>query len=336
MITIKDVAREAGVSIATVSRALNLPDTVSPDALVRVNRAIKVLGYAPNMIARSLKVQASRTVGIIVPDLGNPFQVRIIKGATRLLYAEGYTPLICDTEEDPDKETMYLKNLVERRIDGLIFVPVYQHRQPDRQIRQMRFPLVFVDRHISEEHDCVQSNNQAGISLLVGYLFGLGHRSIALIGGPRLSVNGREREEAFLAMLDQYGLDRQRNPVAESDFTVDGGYLAARNLLRADPRPRAIITANNLMGMGALKAIKEAGLSIPGDVVLVTYDGVGELVDPPLTYVRQPAEEMGTEAARLLVERLKGEGGQPPRLVRFEPTLQVSRPPVADPGPAKP
>ena len=325
MITIHDVAREAAVSIATVSRVINQPETVSPDTLKRVSAAIKHLGYAPNMIARSLKVKASQTVGIMVSDLTNPFLLRIIKGASRELYAAGFTPVICDTEEDPDKEITYLRNLVERRIDGLIFIPVFQHKHIDRQLTKLNFPLVFVDRHITDDYDCVQSNNQAGISLLFNHLFSLGHRDLALVGGPRQSINGQEREDAYRAMLKHYGMDVQHNPVVVGDFTIEGGYRAARELLAQKVRPRAIVAANNLMGMGVLKAIKDGGLRIPDDIVLVIFDEISELVDPPLTFVRQPAQEMGAEAARLLMGRIRGDSLTAPRLVRFDPVLQVNQ-----------
>lgn len=261
----------------------------------------------------------------MISDLTNPFLVRVIKGASRELYSAGYTPVICDTEEDPGKEATYLKNLVERRIDGLVYIPVFQHKRIDRQLRSLSFPLVFVDRHISDDYDCVQSNNQAGISLLVSYLFGRTYRHLALVGGPRESINGLEREEAYVAMLRQYGLDPANNPVVNGDFTIDGGYQATKTLLSLPKRPRAIVAANNLMGIGALQAIKEAGLAIPQDLDLVIFDEIGQLVDPPLTFVRQPAQEMGAEAARLLLERMRGAEISKPRLIRFDPILQINQ-----------
>ena len=185
MVTVYDVARMAGVSGATVSRAVNNPEAVSPDTLARITKAIDKLGYAPNMIARSLKAKASHTVGVIIPDITNPFQVKIAKGVERILSAAGYTPILCDTEESPEQEARYLSDLMDRRIDGLILVPALESRAALPMIRKRGLPAVLVDRAISPDHDSVRCNNLSGISLLVGHLVQLGRDSIHMIGGPQ-------------------------------------------------------------------------------------------------------------------------------------------------------
>jgi DNA-binding LacI/PurR family transcriptional regulator len=327
MVTVHDVAKLAGVSSATVSRAVNTPAVVSPETLDRITRAIAKLGYAPNRIARSLKARASDTVGVIIPDITNPFLVKIVKGVEKTLSAAGYTPILCDTEESSDKEERYLTDLMERRIDGVVLVPAMDSRAAVRILKKRGLPAVFVDRSISPDFDCVKSNNISGLSLLVSHLIQLGRTSIRMIGGPQATVVGRERNDAFRMLMDRYQLARDETSLVPGDFTIEGGYRLAVEMLKERPLPQAIISANNLMGIGALKAIREAGLKLPSDLDLVVFDelgDMGELLDPPLTFVRQPALEMGAQAATLLLERMRGNATRAPRSVIFEPVL-VSR-----------
>ncbi len=327
MYTIRDVAREAGVSIATVSRALNAPDLLTPLTRKKVERAIKHLGYEPNLIASSLKSRKSTMIGIVVSDIQNPFFVRIIKSAERLLKTESYTAIICDSEEDPDKEAAYLRELFSRRIDGLIIIPSLEHNRILQILGRRSAAVVFVDRYLSEDFDCIKSNNQAGMSLLISHLIARGYREIGLISGPLQTLTGRERYEAYLQMMRRHNLPLNDNFVQISDFSVEGGYQATRRLLQSAARPEAIVAANNLTGIGALRAIHHSGLSIPDDIGLVIFDEVmlGDLTHPPLTVVMQPAEEMGMEAAKLLIERMKGTSGLPPQLIVHEPKLLVRR-----------
>jgi LacI family transcriptional regulator len=327
MVTVYDVARMAEVSSATVSRAVNNPDAVSPETLARITKVIAKLGYAPNKLARSLKAKASDTVGVIIPDITNPFLVKVVKGLEKTLSAAGYTPILCDTEESPDKEERYLTDLMERRIDGVVLVPAMDSRAAVLLLKKRGLPAVFVDRSISPDFDCVKSNNVSGLSLLVGHLIQLGRKSIRMIGGPQATVVGRERNDAFRMLLERYQLPQSEVSLVHGDFTIEGGYRLAVEMLRSRPLPQAIISANNLMGIGALKAIREAGLKLPTDLDLVVFDELGELgelLDPPLTFVRQPALEMGAQAATLLLERMRGNPAQAPRSVVFEPVL-VSR-----------
>lgn len=230
MITINEIAKEANVSIATVSRAINAPETVSALTLNRIQNAIEKMGYAPNKIARSLKSQASKTVGLITSDIINPFLVKIIKGAEKKLFDAGYTPIICDSEENIKKENRYLRDLIERRIDGLILIPVLERLTAPPIIKNI--PTVFVDRSLSSACDCVKGNNYSGISLLVNHLYGKGHRNIAFIGGPETSLVGKERNDAFTKITGELGLAIPKDFVINSDFTVSGGYETTCDLLK--------------------------------------------------------------------------------------------------------
>lgn len=322
MITIREIAEAADVSIATVSRAINAPDTVAEPTLHRIQKTIKDLGYAPNKIARSLKSHESKTVGLITSDITNPFLVKILKGAEEILFDAGYTPIIYDSEENLEKENRYLFDLIERRIDGLIFVPVLERDSCPRILKTL--PTVFVDRAINHSRDCVKSNNATGISLLVNHLYRRGRRKIALVGGPAASIVGCERTEAFLSVCKELGIQTQENFIIESDFTAAGGYDAACKLLDMKTNPDAIVSANNLMGIGILKAVRDRNVSCPEEIEIATFDELGELVGARYSYIQQPAHEMGAEAARMLLARISGQETRKPRVVQFEPTLHFN------------
>ncbi len=321
--TIKDVAAAAGVSVASISRAMNAPETVAPETLKRINAAIKKLGYAPNKIARSLKVQTSKSVAVMVPDLSNPFQVKIIKGAESVLAAAGYTLFIMDTEESAEKEARSLRDLLDRQIDGLVYLPVLTNTRLPPILENHRLPLVFVDRFLGSAHDCVRGNSFSGISLLMSHLMAQGRRRIGLIGGPETSLVGHERNQAYRALVQQYRLDDDPVLIRRGDFTIDSGYQLARQLVEAGVPMDGLVATNNLMGMGALKAFRDLGVIVPRDLTLAIFDEVGDLVDPPVVHVRQQAHEMGAQATRFLLERMQGLGGSP-RNVLFEPVLFLS------------
>ena len=320
MKTIKDVAAAAGVSVASVSRAMNAPETVSPETLNRIRTVIREMGYAPNKIARSLKVQTSKSVAVIVPDISNPFHLKVIKGAESVLTAAGYTLFIMDTEESAEKESRSLRDLLDRQIDGLVYVPVLTNRKLPRILVDHSIPLVFVDRYLGLEHDCVRGNNFSGISLLISHLMTQGRRRIALIGGPEDTQIGRERNQAYRTLIHQYRLDEDPELLRTGPFTVDGGYRMARDLVDANLGIEGVVVTSNLLGIGALKAFRDLKISVPRDLDLAVFDEVGDLVDPPVTHVRQQAHEMGAQATRFLLERIQGLAGAP-RMVVFEPHL---------------
>ena len=329
MKTIKDVAAAAGVSVASVSRAMNAPDTVSPETLERIRTVIRDLGYAPNKIARSLKVQTSKSVAVMVPDISNPFHLKVIKGAESVLAAAGYTLFIMDTEENPEKESRSLRDLLDRQIDGLVYIPALTNRKMPRILVEHRIPLVFVDRFLGNEYDCVRGNNFSGISLLISHLIEKGRRRIAMIGGPDDTLIGRERNQAFRALIHQFRVDEDPALVRTGPFTVDGGYRMARELIEGDLGIDGVVVASNLLGIGVLKAFRDLRPQIPQAIDLAVFDEVGDLVDPPVTHVRQQAHEIGAQAIRFLLERMQGLGG-PARMVMFEPHLLVF-PPYSDP-----
>lgn len=320
MKTMKDVAAAVGVSVASVSRAINEPSTVSPDTLRRINDAIHELGYTPNKIARSLKVQTSKSVAVVVPDISNPFHLRVIKGAESVLAAAGYTLFIMDTEESPEKETRSLRDLLDRRIDGLVYIPALNTRRLPRILADPTTPLVFVDRYLGAGHDCIRGNSFTGISLLFKHLLSLGKRRIALIGGAETSQIGRERNEAYRTLVKQHGLDADPALVRIGEFTAEDGARMARSLIEDRTGLDGVVVTSNLLGIGALRTFRDLGVRGPGGVELAVFDEIGDFVDPPVVHVRQQAFEMGALATRFLLERIQGRGG-PARTVLFDPLL---------------
>jgi len=323
--TVRDVAQEAGVSIATVSRVLNTPDSVSIKTQDKVHEAIKRLNYARNQVASSLRSSSSAMVGFVVSDITNPFFVRVIKSAERVLRSHDYTMLICDSEEDPAKEYNYLNDLFARQIDGLIIIPSIEHNKIPQILKSRDVPTVFVDRYLSDRFDCIMSNNQAGISLLVSHLASKGYHKIGLVCGSLDTLTGRQRYEAFTKMLKLYNLPFDHNWTRFCDFSVEGGYKATRELIASKSIPEALIASNNLTGIGALRAIHDSNLEIPRDIGLVVFDEVilGDVTNPPLTVVEQPSDLIGAEAARLLVNRMYGNTSLPPQIVVYDPKLIV-------------
>ena len=307
---------------------MNAPDRLAPPTRKKVERAIKHLGYEPNLIASSLKSRRSTTIGIVVSDIQNPFFVRIIKSAERRLKDENYTAIICDSEEDPDKEAAYLRELFSRRVDGLIIIPALERNRILQLLGRRPVAAVFVDRYLSEDFDCIKSNNQAGMSLLISHLIARGYREIGLIGGPLQTLTGRERHEAYMEMMRRHNLPVREGYVQISDFSADGrlpgGPQAAgeRRQAGGDRRRQQPDRDRRPAGHPPFRTRR-----FPADIGLVIFDEVmlGDLTHPPLTVVVQPAEEMGQEAAKLLIERMRGPGGSPPQLIVHEPKLLVRR-----------
>jgi DNA-binding LacI/PurR family transcriptional regulator len=327
MPTIRDVAIKANVSVATVSRAINKPTALKPETLKKVHQAMKALGYTPNIIARSLKMKRSSMVGIIIPNILNIFFAQIIRGAEKVFSDFNLTTVIFDSEENSFKESRYLHEILERRFDGLIIVPSKENTEIPRIIKEKQFPVVFADRYFSNEYDSIKGNNFSGISLLVSHLVSRGYKKIGAIAGPLETLPGRERHTAFLESMSNHGLEVKDEYIKITNFSIEDGYRKMKNLLTLEDLPEAVVMANNFLGVGALRAIKEGGLKIPHDIAIAVFDEVylADLTDPPLTVVVQPAEEIGKVAANMLIERINGDISTPPREIILEPMLIVRR-----------
>lgn len=334
--TVKDVARHATLSTASVSRALKSPESVRPDTLKRVQRAVKALGYTPNTIARSLKTNTSMLVGIVIPDILNPFFARVVKGVEEVIGARHYTAIICDSEENPQKERKYVVDLLERRAEGIVTIPSREKSEILSLCKGKHVPLVFVDRFFSGKYDSIRVSNFKGMSLLVSHLVKQGCKRIALIGGPIDTLPGRERLDGYGKALQSLHFHFDEKIVVSGDFSVECGYRLMQNLLlkRISSKIDAVIIGNNLMGIGALRAVKESGIIVPAEIAIGVFDDISlaDIFTPSITVVAQPDTEMGRIAGKMLLERIQQGNSLLPREIILEPQLVVRESTRRQPG----
>ncbi len=313
MTSIKDVARAAGVSTATVSRVLSNHPHVRPEVRERVLAAVAQLEYRPNLIARNLRSQQSNTIGLIVSDIRNPFFTAVSRAVEDTAYAHGYRVLLCNTDEDPDKEELYLDLMRAEQVAGVIVSPTRQTIAHFSDLH-LDFPVVSIDRSFRNgDVDAVLLDNVAAAQALTTHLIEQGCRRIAGIFGVS-STTGRERRRGYEEALREHGIAPAEELVRLVQPRIETGCAAALDLLAQPTPPDAIITSNSLLLAGALQAIRARGLAIPGDVALAGFDETtwASLVQPPMTVLAQPTDEIGKTATELLLQRI----AQPDRPTR--------------------
>ena len=305
--TMKDVARLAGVSIATVSRVMSGTATVSRKLRERVQAAIEELDYRPSRVARSLRTRRARILGVIVSDIRNPFFTAVVRGIEDVAHVNAYSLLLCNSDENAVKEQLYIQVLLAERVAGVIISPTDEDSTTCGTLVDSRIPVVAVDRRLRRvDADTVIVDNIKGASQAVSHLVRMGHRRIASIGGPARISTGRERLEGYRNALADHEIAVDESLIKIGDFKQDSGYQLAHELLSLENAPGAIFVANNLMTLGALSAIHGRGLNIPRDVAIVGFDDMpwATSLPPPLTAVAQPTYELGSTAANLLLQRI--------------------------------
>ncbi len=322
--TQRDVAARAGVSVATVSRVLNGVDNVDPVIRRKVERAMSELRYSPNEVARSLRVRATKMVGIIAPEIANPFAMEVASGAQRVFRDNGYVAFVSGSESDIANERSNLQSLVDKRVDGLLVTPLEPEGRALERVNH-QIPIVLIDYINTDRLDSVRVDNVEGAFHAVAHLVSRGHRHIATIAGPQRYTSDRERLEGFQRACSFYNLNVPQSYIRFGDFFVEGGYQQCRALLEDCPEVDAILAANNLMGIGVLKALRDAGKQIPEEVALCIFDDflMADLAAPPLTVVAQPAFSIGETAARMLIERVTKRVTGEARQVLLKPELIV-------------
>ncbi|WP_318206368.1 MULTISPECIES: LacI family DNA-binding transcriptional regulator [unclassified Streptomyces] len=329
---IKDIARAAGVSVGTVSNVINRPEQVSPHTLARVRAEIDRLGYVRSESARQLRAGRSRMMGLLVHDMGNPFFVDIARGAERAARAAGLGVMVCNTAQSPAEEAEYLSLFAEQRVRGVLLTPADATGRTIEDFRRHKIPFVLVDRVAEGSSECsVSVDDVAGGALAVRHLIEAGHRSIAYISGPPDLNQVRDRRSGALTALTAAGLghDALRELPTER-LDVAAGRDAGSRLLGLADRPTAVFCANDLLALGVLQAMYDAGISVPDDMAIVGYDDIefAAAATVPLTSVRQPAVTMGALAAELLLREIEAEGEATPhehRRVVLQPELVVRR-----------
>lgn len=325
MATLADIARRANVSVATVSRALNGSGYVRPELRERILAIARELNYVPNRMALGLLTKRSQLALLLVPDVTNPFFAAVVRGVEDALAAQGFQLVVGNTDDNPYKERNYLRRALGHAVDGVIAIVASSAASDSAHWRQLGVPLVLVDRACEGvEADVVSSNNESGAYQATRHLLALGHQRVASITGPLRLQTARDRLAGFQRAVREYRVPADQVAVVEGDFREEGGYRAMRELLRRQPPPTAVFAANDVMALGALAALEEAGLRVPEDVAVAGYDDIPYAlrVRPKLTTVAQPKYEMGAAAAELLLQRLT-DPERPVQRVLLEPRLVV-------------
>jgi LacI family transcriptional regulator len=323
--SIYDVAREARVSVFTVSAVVNHKSHVGKKLRERVEVAIRKLNYRPNLLARSLAKQKTHTIGMIVPDISNPFFPMVVRGAEDAAQKRGYNLLLCNSDDTQEKEENALELLLSKRVDGILLTKAICDLSPPlrKLVQEMKVPIVLVMRTYPKiSRDAVITDDYQGAYEAVCHLARSGRKRIGLIGGPRKVSNGKARWEGFRDALKANNLDFDPNLVIDGDYRVESGYRAGNLLL--SHRPDGVYVANFLMTVGLLKAAEEMGLRCPEDFGLVSFDDYPWLgiFHPKLTTVELPKYQLGQEAVELLLDRIAGKDG-PGVLKKLQPELRV-------------
>ncbi|GAB2784932.1 LacI family DNA-binding transcriptional regulator [Streptomyces sp. NPDC054796] len=309
MAGIKDVASHAGVSVATVSRVLNGHPTVRPATRALVLSAVAELGYRPNAVARSLRTHQTRTLGLVISDVLNPFFTELARAVEDAARSRGYSVVIGNADERPDLQDHYVRTLLEHRIDGLLVSPTDGGSAPMLESARASVPMVFVDRWIAGiDVPVVHADGHGAVRDLVAHLHALGHRRLAVIAGPETTTTGNERVAAFRAALAAHGLPLPDAYIGKGDFQTESGRRATAAFLELPEPPEAVFATDNLMALGAMDELRARGLRVPDDMALAAFDDIPWFLhtDPPITAIAQPTTELGHRAVHALTDLVEG------------------------------
>lgn len=325
MATMKDIAKLAGVSTSTVSHVINKTRFVSEEISERVNNAAKELNYyAPSALARSLKVNRTKTIGMLVTTSTNPFFGEVVKGVERSCYHKGYSLILCNTEGDNERMRESINTLLQKRVDGLILmcsslegerIDVFE-RYPDIPVVVMDWgPMLFTS-------DKIQDNSLRGGYLAAKYLIDCGHEEVGCITGPLIKHQAQMRYEGYKRAMLEAELEFNANWIVESDFECEGGYQAFKKMVERGPLPSSIFVSNDMMAMGVINAANELGIQIPEQLSIIGYDDIhiAKFMSPSLTTIHQPKYRLGQAAVETLLRKLDDKSDEA-QVVQLEPTL---------------
>ena len=313
--TIKDIARETGLSLATISKYLN-GGVLREKNRAAIERAIEKLDYHVNEYARGLKSNRSRTVGVVIPELSNLFVTQIISVVEGVLQEQGYSVVICDCRTDEERECRAVRFLLDKRVDGIINMPVCADGRHLRPAVERGIPILLLDRPLDAlggVASCVLLDNENAALMATRRLLELGHRRIGILVGPKDVYTSRMRLKGYRAALEEYGVAPAEELIAYGDYTLEGGHRQICRLLEEAEGMTAAFVTNYEMTLGTLIALNERGVRIPQELSLIGFDNMdlSRVARPPLTIVSQPLEEIGLQAARLMLDQLSGENRTP-------------------------
>ena len=330
--TIKDIARVAGVSHTTVYRALNDKPRISPSTKARIISIATECNYQPNVLAQSLVLGRSKTLGLVITTIVNPFYTELAKGIEDTARSLGYTIFLCSTNFEISLERLYIDMLRSRGVDGIIFTSAHTHDPNITRLVEDQFPVILVNRRVygdpaTERIDYVVVENVKGGFLAVEHLIKMGHERIGVISGFSDSSAAVERWDGARKAFSEYGLNPADLLVVEGDFLKPSGYEAARRFLGLRDAPTAIFGVNDYMALGAYEAVLDAGLRVPEDIALIGFNNItfSSMKGIELSTIGQKKYEMGSIAVHILIDKIEGRDGDQARQITLEPELIVRR-----------
>ncbi len=326
-VTLNDIAKKSGLSVSTVSRVLNKKTQkyrISKEVERIVQKTAKELNYRPNQLARGLRLRKTHTIGLIAPDLSNPFFAQIVKTIQTESHKLGYSLVVCDSDENPELEIEHTGLLTSKGVDGLIVMPVGQEFRHFQPLIDDEIPVVMVDRGFDELNtNMVLIDNYGGAFEAVEHLIEHGHRRIAIIQGLPNTFTSMGRLRGYIDALKKHDIPVDDNLIVGRDFRKENGYLETKILLKNVKAPTALFTTSDLITLGALQAIGEEGLEVPRDISIVAFDDLesADYFRCPITAVAQPRETLGEMAVKLLLDELHSPGKRDARKIVLKPTL---------------
>ncbi len=309
MVTLKDIALKAGVSKSTVSRIFNNKGNVNPILKRKVKKVAKELGYYPNILAASLKRKRTYTIGVIISNILNPFFTSVVRGIEDIAIKNNFNIILCNADEDPKKEGIYIDVLRSKKVDGMIIATTGENKDHFSALEREGIPVVLVDRKVEGSNfDTIITNNKKGAFDAISHFIETGYRRIGFITGPLNITTSFERLEGYKLALRKYEIPFDESIVKIGEFKEDSGYKNMKELLKIKNPPNAIFAGNYLIALGVYEAIKECGLKIPEDIAVITFDDFPwfKHLSPPLTAVSQPTYKLGAYSMRRLIKLIEG------------------------------
>ncbi len=326
-VTLKDVSRKAGVSVNTVSRVLNGKPDVSKKTRERVVQVAAELGYVPDGVAQGLRRKATQTIGVIVTDIGNPFFSAVVKGIEEETRNAGFQIILMNTDENPTLEKDAVCVLLQKRVDGVLMTPCQKSDEPVKMLVRRNMPLVLVARRFDNvPTDFVVNDDLLGGFLATEYLISKGHRKILFLNGPPEIWSAQQRLAGYRNALAKYGIPEREDLIVSTTAKMEGAYETTTSLLTRGCEFTAVYAFSDLLAMGVIRALREAGRRVPGDVAVAGHDNIdfADLLETPLTTVDMSKTRLGRQAAQILLARLRGQDESPvPRGIVLAPRLVV-------------
>lgn len=310
-ITMKDIAEKVGVSKTTVSMVINNKDSnISEETKNKIYRVIEETGYIPNNVARGLNTKKSGSIGIIIPDISNPFFSELSRAIEDVANKLGYNVILCNSDNDADKEKKYVELLISKLIDGIILIPGQESEASANLLKLNGIPFVFVDRYIKgyEDYPGVYFDNKQGIKCGIEYLYSKGKRNIVFVSGPKKINVNKERIDGYKEIMTNHGI-YNKSLIFESTFSLEGGIEITNQIINQCESFDAIFYSNDIMAIGGIKTLKRREYKIPEDILVMGFDGItlSRMIEPELTTIQQPIYSMGQQACELIIDIIKGD-----------------------------